>query len=500
MMYSTKDPVKYSNSSFTLIELIIVLAIIASLVGVLIAIIKPQKIFENLRDTRRIADLNNIDKALSLIISSYPRFNELTYASSNTVYISLPDTSSNCASYQSQLPPLPSGWSYRCSANPQNIDGTGWIPIPFNQFPLINISSLPIDPINKPPYYYSFVAGGSYEITAALEKNKTVYIVGTKQGLTPFAILERLTGRGWLYRRPITISNSTSSLTDYQVLVTLDTQSLISANKMRSDCGDIRFTDSDGSTQLSYWLESGCNSANTKIWVKVPFIPTGNKTIYVYYGNPEATSMSNGDATFEFFDDFEGNTINAYKWDTSNSGGYFSILSGKLYYNGLSGGFGPRIRALKNGTNFLFSDYIVEFLIITTSGYGELGIMYRGSIPETANTYHFHPTSINYVFRITKRVNNASYYVTNTNTGTFSFNVWYKVRIVIVGNSHNAEITNINTGQTLNISGTDASFITGTFGVMAWGNAVAYVDDLRIRKYASPEPTTSIGAEESIQP
>ena len=204
MMYSTKKSAKYSNSSFTLIELIIVLAIIASLVGVLIAIIKPQKIFENLRDTRRIADLNNIDKALSLIISSYPRFNELTYASSNTVYISLPDTSSNCASYQSQLPPLPSGWSYRCSANPQNIDGTGWIPIPFDQFPLINISSLPIDPINKPPYYYSFVAGGSYEITAALESDANkginskagqdggtswnVYEVGSNKKLTPLGI------------------------------------------------------------------------------------------------------------------------------------------------------------------------------------------------------------------------------------------------------------------------------------------------------------------------
>ncbi|MEM5832485.1 MAG: hypothetical protein QXT38_04240, partial [Candidatus Aenigmatarchaeota archaeon] len=46
----------------------------------------------------------------------------------------------------------------------------------------------------------------------------------------------------WMYRRPITISNSGSALTDYQVLVTLDTASLISSGKMRSDCGDIRFT------------------------------------------------------------------------------------------------------------------------------------------------------------------------------------------------------------------------------------------------------------------
>jgi hypothetical protein len=98
----------------------------------------------------------------------------------------------------------------------------------------------------------------------------------------------------WGYRKPITISNSGSSaLTYYQVLVTLDTSSLISTGKMRSNCGDIRFTDSDGSTLLNYWLESGCNSANTKIWVKVPYIPASStKTIYVYYGNPSATSTS----------------------------------------------------------------------------------------------------------------------------------------------------------------------------------------------------------------
>ena len=114
----------------------------------------------------------------------------------------------------------------------------------------------------------------------------------------------------WGYRKPITIDNSrnANTLTDYQVLVTLDTRSLISQGKMRSDCGDIRFTDSDGSTLLSYWIESGCNSANTKIWVKVPNIPASStKTIYVYYGNPSATSLSNGINTFLAFDlRFEG--------------------------------------------------------------------------------------------------------------------------------------------------------------------------------------------------
>ncbi|MEM0481142.1 MAG: DUF2341 domain-containing protein, partial [Candidatus Aenigmatarchaeota archaeon] len=125
---------------------------------------------------------------------------------------------------------------------------------------------------------------------------------------------------GWQYRIPITIKeNSGKNLTDYQVLITLDTASLISANKMKSDCGDIRFTDSDGTTLLNYWIESGCNTNNTRIWIKVPNIPaSGTKTIYLYYGNLSATSLSNGDLVFEFFDDFRNaNSINTNKWQVT---------------------------------------------------------------------------------------------------------------------------------------------------------------------------------------
>ena len=100
---------------------------------------------------------------------------------------------------------------------------------------------------------------------------------------------------GWKYYKIVTYNNSlNTNLNDYSILVILDTASLISAGEMRSDCGDIRFTDSDGTTLLNYWIESGCNTPNTKIWVKVPNIPANSiKTIYLYYGNPNAESQSN---------------------------------------------------------------------------------------------------------------------------------------------------------------------------------------------------------------
>jgi len=109
---------------------------------------------------------------------------------------------------------------------------------------------------------------------------------------------------GFKYRRAITINNPGSSLSNYTVNVTIDTASLISAGKMRSDCGDVGFGDAD-LNGYPYWLETGtCNTANTRFWVGVTTIPSGTKTIYIFYGNPTATSISNGDRVFLFFDDF----------------------------------------------------------------------------------------------------------------------------------------------------------------------------------------------------
>jgi len=104
----------------------------------------------------------------------------------------------------------------------------------------------------------------------------------------------------WDYRKPITVTeNSGSELTDFQVLVEFDSLSLVSAGSMESDCGDLRFADESGLSELSYWVESGCNTADTKVWVKVPSIPAdGSTDIYMYYGNLNASDA--GDESFVF--------------------------------------------------------------------------------------------------------------------------------------------------------------------------------------------------------
>ncbi len=92
----------------------------------------------------------------------------------------------------------------------------------------------------------------------------------------------------WTLRVPITVENSGSPLNNYLLLLTVNTQTPISESKMLADGGDIRFAD-DNCNVMDYWVQDGLNTTGTKIWVKVPTLPGGTTTLYLYYGNPDAT-------------------------------------------------------------------------------------------------------------------------------------------------------------------------------------------------------------------
>lgn len=102
---------------------------------------------------------------------------------------------------------------------------------------------------------------------------------------------------GWGYKKPITLTNSGSSLTNYQELLVVDTSTLVTAGKMLSSGADIIFS-ADGSTTLPYWIESGMNTTTTNIWVNVASVPNGTSTIYMYYGNSGASATQDITTTF----------------------------------------------------------------------------------------------------------------------------------------------------------------------------------------------------------
>lgn len=104
----------------------------------------------------------------------------------------------------------------------------------------------------------------------------------------------------WEYAKIITIDNTccANNYSNYQILLIIDTQTPISQGKMNLDGSDIRFYDQN-CNQLSYWIEGGINTPNTRIWVRIPSI-SANSTTYILmiYGNPNATPVSNFAAVF----------------------------------------------------------------------------------------------------------------------------------------------------------------------------------------------------------
>ena len=134
----------------------------------------------------------------------------------------------------------------------------------------------------------------------------------------------------WTRRDAITVEGSSAGAqTNYPVKLTI----LYDA-AMKADFSDLRFTDSSGTLLLSYWVETETNSTSALVWVKVPSVPIAPGTVvfYVYYGNPAALSMSNGDTTFTLFDTFgAGGTPGDWNYTNNVIGEHAIIRNGKLY-------------------------------------------------------------------------------------------------------------------------------------------------------------------------
>ncbi len=159
------------RAGFTLIELLLVIAIVAILGTVVFFYVNPIEVLSQSRDSRRLAEISALDGAVSLSVTQNPN---LPMGTSTYVYLSLPDLDgdSNCNEYPG-LPTLSSTWRYACapSSTYRKINGTGWVPINFQNLPIVPLSDLPVDPVvdSSRGLYYSFVPG--WEFDAQMESS-----------------------------------------------------------------------------------------------------------------------------------------------------------------------------------------------------------------------------------------------------------------------------------------------------------------------------------------
>jgi len=317
---------------------------------------------------------------------------------------------------------------------------------------------------------------------------------------------------GWRYRRAITIDNTANpnTLTNYQVLVNLDTASLISQGKMNQSCSDIRFTDSDGSL-ISYWTESGCNSANTKIWVKVPSIPaSATKVIYLFYGNPSATRADNPQ-NLDLWQLREHQTstsyypaitfskptgsvirIDSYTAGTSSLGqGYVFIVIPKNYLNG------KKVQVYWN-VYFSYSDSrdlgLAKVLVLDT----ELNRKQSLSIGSIENLFT-NVEATHYPGPLGAPTGWLSWRTDTSNILDLStFTSDYVTLMIRLADAWTGQTVMVDVDWLKILDTSNNVLLTFDFPdnvTMEVSNT--YEDYGLYRKYTSPEPTTSIGGEES---
>ena len=277
----------------------------------------------------------------------------------------------------------------------------------------------------------------------------------------------------------ITNLNSTD-LTDYQVKIELNSTNFSNWDALRDDGIDIYFTLSDGTTEIPFWREK-FDKINKKatFWVKVPSISANSYTIIkMYFSNlDETVDKSNGTTTFEFFDDFEGGSLDTAKWNSD--GGSISLNNGILEFSGVD-------NRLRSNTSFSNSILKCKFKAVDSSPESSVGFL---EPPASTNSWYYNDARF---------YNGLSNYQINKDGTTI---IWDSTGFVPDGDWHNVGIIYSQSKVEFFIDGnsyftyTDAGNIPTvdlSAGFRSNNNVTVYSDYIFVRKYADQDPTFTI--------
>jgi hypothetical protein len=302
----------------------------------------------------------------------------------------------------------------------------------------------------------------------------------------------------WSRRAPVVINNPGSVLAGFQVRVdvTFDAD-------MQVDFDDIRFTDSDGLALLPHWRATYTASSSARYWVKIPSIPSGAKTIYMYYGNAGVSSASTGPATFDFFDDFSGD-LSQWTIDPENAD--------KVYIDAVNGNTAPSLRhdpdssQTKNSyfdTRMMTTDYTMQNGVIEYD-------VYLAGTPRIIHQFGFRVNSLSfangYCWRMQNSASdggwlsfiNGSWSKIGANWGPTAAGVWHTVKLEVVNDDFKAYVDGGGAVSVTNtLKQTADHLVSHVHGISLTSSSYVLVDNVRVRQYASLEPTASVGTEET---
>lgn len=238
---------------------------------------------------------------------------------------------------------------------------------------------------NGVPVYFDEKASGNkirWRATLGPESSLTVLSISYKDhsGVAGSFGSEFLSG--FASRKEIYIKGSTAGdLYNHQVRITVGESIGLSDDcdvklpgGILSSFADVRFTQADGETVLPHYLERISGSAPDSVaqfWVRIPEIPSGGLSLYLYFGKAAARDISSGEKVFEFFDDFDGDTLDNKKWkvtldaETGTARAEDSYLTLNM------------AKALTAG--YKFSGGIIEYEAAASPGAAAVGIVRQAS-------------------------------------------------------------------------------------------------------------------------
>jgi len=299
---------------------------------------------------------------------------------------------------------------------------------------------------------------------------------------------------GWLsgyqYRKKVTISGSSGTGENYPVKLSIGSSSGGDFH-LEGHCvdfpNDIRFTDDDGITLLDYWIEDPSQDP-ISVWVRIKDNLDDDVEIYCYYGKSGASSLSNGDDTFDFFDDFDGTTFDS-KWTVFDTSLDDTHITGSANGN----------KIVANLPSF--TDYVVQARVKT-------GTINNGSKQNVITVYDDSQRAAQlYVPQASTddakyRVGSSLYEI----YGNLSTSDYYRIKIICRINSDKIDYYFYSDDWTLLGSATDKNYAyTDSDDRKIYIQAASstrttdvYISHLFIYKYVSPQPSfSSAGSEET---
>ncbi len=162
------------KKGFTLVELLIVIAILAVLATATVVVLNPAELLAQARDSQRISDLEGLRTALGVYVSQATPITLCAGAGAGQGCAATGRCSASVASAVAMFTGVCP--AFATPANVRLVNGTGWIDVNLGGLSGGSpIPNLPIDPVNDANYLYGYKADNTaktYVLRAHLESTK----------------------------------------------------------------------------------------------------------------------------------------------------------------------------------------------------------------------------------------------------------------------------------------------------------------------------------------